>query len=97
MKWLWGRHALRPDWQERPADQSFPPAVPADKTLLGIHAERLISDPVLSLAFESVERDLTEIWRNSAAGEVEQREVAYQMIWALASVKTKLQVLLADK
>lgn len=70
---------------------------PTDKSLIGQHAQRLIDDPVLALAFDKVERDLTATWRNSPLGQKDQREEAYKLIWALAQVRTKLLELLADK
>jgi len=88
--WLHGRpHILN--------DDSTSARITGDKTLIGIHAQRLINDPVLGLAFEAIERDLTATWRNSALGHGAQREEAYRLVWALAQVRTKLNELLADK
>lgn len=78
-------------WFSR-ADQA-----PADRSLLGEHAKRLIDDPVLHLAFEALERDLTASWRNTKADQQTLRDDAYRMIRALDGVQAKLFAMLGDK
>ena len=73
-----------------------PEAAPADRVQLAAHAERILADPVLALAFDRIERDLLDTIRRSAVGERKQREEAYRLIWALGGVKTKLQAMLGD-
>lgn len=63
---------------------------PVDRSQLGAQAKRLLDDPVLSLAFDSVERDLIATWRKTAVGHREQREEAYRLLWALEGVRARL-------
>ena len=69
---------------------------PLDRVQLGLHAQRLLDDSVLELAFSRVERDLVEAWRNTAIGEAAAREAAYAMIFGLAQVKAKLRSIAGD-
>lgn len=69
---------------------------PIDRIVLGNAAKRLMDDPVLKLAFARVERDLTGMWRQSAAGDRDGREVAYHQMAALAHVKAALTAFLGD-
>lgn len=73
-----------------------PEAAPADRVQLAAHAERLLGNHVLALAFDRLERDLLNTIRNSAVGACEEREEAYRLIWALGGIKTKLQAMLGD-
>lgn len=70
---------------------------PADKTLLGIHAERLLNDPVLHLAFERVEQGLVNTWKASAGVDVDGRERCHNELRALGRVKGELMRFLGDK
>lgn len=69
---------------------------PADRMLRGNQAKRLLADPVLALAFETVERELTATWRRSALGAADEREAAYRQVWALEALKAKLTAFLGD-
>jgi hypothetical protein len=72
-------------------------AAPADKSLLGIHAERLLADPVLHLAFDRVRDKLSATWAASTPGDGEGRERCYMQLQGLERVKSELLALLGDK
>lgn len=72
-------------------------AAPEDKTQLGIHAERLLNDPVLSLAFERVGEKLADTWRGSSAADAEGRERVHAEYRALQRVRGELMAYLGDK
>lgn len=74
----------------------WPADAPADRSILGEHAKRLLADPVLGLAFERIERTLTERLFNTKLGESEQREAAYRLHWAVEQLKAELQTILGD-
>lgn len=78
-------------------DPRLADAAPADATLLGIHAERLLSDPVLHLAFDRVARKLAATWEASAPHDVQGRERCYDQRHALELVKRELMSILGDK
>jgi hypothetical protein len=82
------RHAIAPEPLHLNA--------PQDKLQIGARAEALLHDPILALAFEKLERDIDNRWRNSAVGEKEQREAAYRMHWAIEQVRVKLRTMLGD-
>lgn len=86
-------------WPRRePRSEAFgdPEHSPVDKALLGAHARRLLTDPVLALAFDKADRELIATWRNTALGEIDQREAAYRQVWALGQVKAKLAAFVGD-
>lgn len=82
----------------RPETQAFGDVdhAPLDRAVLGAHAKALVHDPVLSLAFERVERDLIATWRATQLGDSDSREACYDEVWALEAVKAKLRAFMGD-
>jgi hypothetical protein len=76
---------------------SEPGPAPADKSLLGLHAERLLADPVLHLAFDRVRDKLNLTWAASTPGDGEGRERCYMQLQGLERVKGELLAILGDK
>lgn len=81
----------------RTGDYRAAEQAPEDKTQLGMHAERLLNDPVLSLAFERVGEKLADTWRGSIAADAEGRERCHAEYRALQRVRGELMAYLGDK
>ena len=62
----------------------------------GTHAERLIGDQTLIEAFEAIEANWVEIWRQSPYGAEALREKAYNMVAAIAELRQQLNQFLTD-
>lgn len=69
---------------------------PADRQELGEEARRLLDNPTLHEAMSRVEKKLLDTWRNTAPGEDEQREAAYNMYWALQQIRGELRIMIAN-
>lgn len=69
---------------------------PIDKALLGAHAKRLLDDPVLSLAFERVERKLYETWAGSDPQDAQGRERVFAVHQGLTRVRGELRTMMSD-
>jgi hypothetical protein len=86
---------LRRLWRRGLATE-MPAAISQATTLLGHAAKRLLDDPVLALAFDLLEDEYIERWRNSAVEDAVRREEFYRMYFALLAVRARLQLLLND-
>jgi len=69
---------------------------PTDRQELGEEARRLLDNPTLHEAMGRVERKLLDTWRNTAPGQGEQREAAYNMYWALQQIRGELRIMIAN-
>ena len=69
---------------------------PADKTQLGAAAKRLLDDPVLALALGRIEEKLTQTWRNTTVGAVDEREAAYRLVWAIEHLRSELRAMVGN-
>ena len=85
---LWRHPRLIPWRSSQPA--------PSDPSQLGEAARRLLDDPTLQLALERVQAKLVESWRNTAVGQIEEREAAYRLWWASEQLKTELRIMLGN-
>ncbi len=63
---------------------------PEQTILVGKQAEQLLRDPMLVQAFEDVRENIHAQIENSSFGEGEDREAAYHMLRALASLKGQI-------
>lgn len=57
----------------------------------GEHARRLLNDPMLQEAFQEIDNEIIEKWRQSAGDEHEQRHNAYLMQRLLTRLKSYLE------
>lgn len=89
---LWDK--IKRHWLPEPMRHAFgdPALAPLDRALLGAHAKRLLDDPVLTLAFEKVDKELVNAFRRSAPAEERQRTAIYAEMWALKQVEQHLRV-----
>lgn len=60
----------------------------------GQRVERLLSEPLLQEAFETVEARLARRWRESDLSQTERREACFQMLRALDEIRGHLQSVL---
>ena len=60
----------------------------------GRQAGRLLDDDLLKEALDTIERDCENSWRNSAYGEGEKREAAYQMLKVVKAFRGHLTTVL---
>lgn len=60
------------------------------------HAKRLLEDELLKEAFEAVEHDIFEEWRNSAVTEHSTRSELFHTLKGLERLKARLQAILDD-
>lgn len=90
----WGRFGrfFSGSFAAEPWPATDPP--PEDKAQLGVAAQRLLEDPVLKLAFDRLERKLTDSWRRSQVGDHKAREAAYRMLWATEGLKAELRAMI---
>lgn len=81
-------------WRDVDLKVNAPFANAADATddlvLLGDEAQRILDSPVLAIALNRVDAKLMRTARSTTPAEVEKRENAYRMVWALEAVKTEL-------
>jgi SRSO17 transposase len=82
-------------WNRPPAWRSTMP-LPEEAAQIAAMAQRLLDDPVLHEALARMERKLVEAWRATAAGDTEQREAAYRMLWAAEAFKSELRLMVAN-
>jgi hypothetical protein len=87
------KEMLQRFWRRGQA-QELPQAVAQDTTRLGYAAKRLLDDPVLQLAFDMLEDDFIERWKDTPLGEGDAREEWYRMLYALTELQAKLRGLL---
>lgn len=89
---VWGRLArhFRADFVSEPWPEIKEPA-PTDRQQLAEHARRLLEDPVLRLALERIQTDLTARWRQTQTGDTRGREAAYRMWWAVEEFRGELR------
>ena len=52
-------------------------------------ADRWLADPFVNEAFETMESELTQMWRESSFYDKEGRQEAYQMLFAMRAFKAK--------
>lgn len=57
----------------------------------GGQAERLLRDPLLVEAFDHLETEFMQAWRQSAIADTEARERIYNLVQALEGVKAHLR------
>ena len=62
----------------------------------GHHAKRLLDDELLAEAFETIEKDIFEDWRNSGINEYEQRTDLFLTLKCLERLKAQLRAILDD-
>lgn len=62
----------------------------------GNEAAGLLDHPLMKEAFESIEKDIFNAWRNSAPDEGKEREDAYLLEWALDRFKQRLTTYIAN-
>jgi hypothetical protein len=60
------------------------------------HAKRLLEDELLKEAFEAVEHDIFEEWRNSATADHSVRSELFHTLKGLERLKARLQAILDD-
>ena len=66
-----------------------------EKIERGREAKRLLEDATLAGAFTEIDRQMTERWRRSPVGAVEEREAAYRILLALSELKAQLGAIIA--
>lgn len=67
-----------------------------DEQIARAHRARaILDDPLVVEAFEALEREAFQAWRNSTALDTDKREVVHAEMRALAAFKQKLQVIMA--
>ena len=71
-----------------------PPQSPDE---LAEEARRLLDNPTLHEALNRVEAKLTETWRTSAAGQREEREAAYALLWGAQQFKAELRLMILNR
>lgn len=91
---LWGRFARFLAEASTPWRSTQP--VPQSQGELGEEARQLLDNPVLIEALDRIERKLTDTWRNSRAGDDEEREASYRLYWAVEALKGELRVMIAN-
>lgn len=69
-----------------PVPQPALPFDPSERLLNGRRAEALLSDPILSAAFDAVAARYRLAWENSPRGDVETQHVAHASLAALKDV-----------
>lgn len=93
---IWGR-LWRWMIEEPPLPGEAAPQPAQDADRLGIAAERLIADPVLSMAFDLVKRKLTTTWQASAATDQAGRENVYLQLRALDLARSELMAMVGNR
>lgn len=58
--------------------------------LRGEQARRVMEDPLLVEAFETIERECFDAWKTSGWKDADKREALYRQMKALGEVKTRL-------
>src|SRR4030095_1232187 len=76
--------------------QDLPAALAEDTATLGQAGQKLLDDPVLTLACELLEDELIASWANTAGSDRERRELWYWRLFALKDVQARLRLLLGD-
>ena len=64
-----------------------------DVTLLGEEAQRILESPVLALALDRVNKRLIRTARDTGPAEIDKREEAYRLVWAIEALKAELLTL----
>ena len=77
-----------------PWRSSQPP--PSDPSQLGEAARRLLDDPTLQLALDRIQQKVGDRWRASLSGEIDQREAAYRLHWAVEELRGELRRMLGN-
>lgn len=103
MNWTWTRGVFGWDYPTPSPDPGYAPVTdpdyvgpPTDRSQLGAAAQRLINDPVLTLAFDRVAEKLTKTWQASDPSDSKGRERVYAMHHALSRVRSELNSLLGN-
>jgi hypothetical protein len=63
----------------------------ADTHRIGAEAQRLLDDPILKLAFQTLSDEIVEKWKVTALGDTPGREKLYALHAAMAEVDAKLR------
>ena len=66
------------------------------KVARGKQTENLWNNPILQDAFEAIETDLVNGWKDSDGSEKEQRENAYFLLRALEELKSRLKRIIRE-
>ena len=76
--------------------QSLPEELARSTTRLGEAAQRLLDDPVLTLAFEALDDELLERWKTTKVSDYAGREMLYALHCALVETEAKLRDFVGD-
>ena len=58
------------------------------------HAKNLLKDPLLQEVLDKMEEEYIQTWKHSKTDEIEQRDILWQLVWAIGEFRTHLSVIM---
>ena len=58
------------------------------------HAKALLEDPILQGAFDKMEKEYISKWKNTETKDKEERDILWQLVWAIGELRTHLSVIM---
>jgi len=90
----------RNDWRQLFRQQADDPWVkgmpPENKGEIGEEARKLLENPVLQLALDSIEQRLVNTWKATETGDDRRRDATFAVLWGLQEFKAELGRMIAS-
>ncbi|QDP52171.1 MAG: hypothetical protein Unbinned2902contig1001_13 [Prokaryotic dsDNA virus sp.] len=57
-------------------------------------AKEILEDPIFQNALDKMEEEYIQTWKHSKTDEIEQRDILWQLVWAIGEFRTHLSVIM---